>query len=227
MNIGILGTGAAGRSLAAGLAANGHAVRMGTRNVPATLANPGNAQMGLPPFADWHAANPAVQLSTFAEAAAFGELVVNATTGSGSLAALDEAGEASLAGKILLDLANPIGFKNGEPILFIVNDDSLGETIQRRFPAARVVKTFNTLPAPLMVNPTLLPGQHNAFLSGNDAEAKATVRDFLGTEFGWPAASFIDLGDITTSRGTEQLFPIGMRLWGALQTPLFSFSIVY
>lgn len=227
MNIAILGTGMVGQTLATALSAKGQTVLLGTRDVAATLAKPGNPRTNSPAFADWHAANPAVRLGTFAEAAAFGEIVINATSGQASLNALDEAGADNLSGKVLIDLANPLDFSKGmPPKLSIVNDDSLGETIQRRFPAARVVKTLNTMTAAVMVNPAAVPGDHTVFVSGNDAPAKATVRTFLTEQFGWKPANILDLGDISTARGSEQLLPIWIRLWGALQTPMFNFAVV-
>jgi len=105
-----------------------------------------------------------------------------------------------------------------------VNTDSLGEQIQRSFSEAKVVKTLNTMNAYLMVNPTQLAGtDHTVFVSGDDAQAKATVTDLLRS-FGW--TDIIDLGDITTARGTEMLLPIWARLFGALQEPVFNFRIV-
>ena len=91
---------------------------------------------------------PAVTLATFADAAAGAEVIVNATSGGASLAVLTEAGESNLAGKLLVDIANPLDFSHGmPPSLDPVNTDSLGEQIQRAFPAARVVKTLNTMNA--------------------------------------------------------------------------------
>ncbi|HEU5145149.1 MAG TPA: hypothetical protein VFT90_00470 [Chryseosolibacter sp.] len=77
----------------------------------------------------------------------------------------------------------------------------------------------------LMVNPSAVPGDHNVFVSGNDANAKATVKEILKS-FGWKESNIIDLGDITTARGTEQLLPIWLRLFGLLQNPMFNFKIV-
>lgn len=227
MNIGILGTGAVARTIATTLLANGHTLKLGTRNVGDTLAKPGTETTGSPSFADWLQSQPGIDLGTFAEVAAFGELLINVTSGGASVAALVAAGETNLGQKILIDVANPLDFSKGmPPTLSIVNDDSLGETIQRRFPAVKVVKTLNTMTAAIMVNPAAVSGTHNVFVSGNDAAAKITVSAFLTEQFGWPATSIIDLGDITTARGSEQLLPIWIRLWGALQTPMFNFAIV-
>lgn len=110
------------------------------------------------------------------------------------------------------------------PSLFISNTDSLGEQIQRAFPEVNVVKTLNTMNARLMVNPRLLAnGDHSIFVSGNDPDATAEVSELLRT-FGWE--DIIDLGDITTGRGAEMYLPIWLRLWGALQKPLFQFKVV-
>jgi predicted dinucleotide-binding enzyme len=115
--------------------------------------------------------------------------------------------------------------KGMPPTLSICNTDSLGEQIQRTFPKVKVVKSLNTLNAYLMVNPGLLPEPTNIFLNGNDTGAKAEVRKLLVT-FGWKDEYIIDMGDISTARGTEQLLPIWVRLWGTLQTPMFNFKIV-
>ena len=181
---------------------------------------------GNPPFRTWQAQHGQVKLGSFAEAAAHGEIVVNATAGMASLDALKRAGEPNLNGKILIDIANPLDFSKGmPPSLSVCNTDSLGEQIQRAFPGAKVVKTLNTMNANLMVNPRqLADGEHHAFVSGNDAQAKVKVTDLLKSWFGW--RNVIDLGDITTARGTEMLLPIWVRLWGALQVPIFNFKIV-
>jgi len=139
---------------------------------------------------------------------------------------LKAAGEANLSDKILIDISNPLDFSKGmPPTLFIVDTDSLAEQIQRLFPATHVVKTLNTLSAHLMVNPNALAdGDHHLFVSGNNADAKAAVTGYLKQWFGWK--NVIDLGDITTARGTEMILPIWLRLWGALGTSNFNFKIV-
>jgi 8-hydroxy-5-deazaflavin:NADPH oxidoreductase len=122
-------------------------------------------------------------------------------------------------------VANPLDFSKGmPPTLSVCNDDSLGERIQRAFPEAKVVKTLNTVNATLMAYPERLAGgDHHLFLSGNDKAAKEQAMGLLRT-FGWK--NFIDLGDITTSRGTEMVLALWIRLWGALQTPMFNYKIV-
>jgi predicted dinucleotide-binding enzyme len=225
MKIGVFGTGIVGRTVSARLAELGHEVRIGTRDPAATLERSAPDAFGNPPFSEWLAAHPAVVLATFAEVAGHGELLVNATVGSGAVPALELAGGTALAGKVLMDLSNPLDFSKGmPPSLTICNTDSLGETIQRTFPALRVVKTLNTVTARLMVNPReLANGAHTIFVSGNDGAAKATVTELLRT-FGWQ--DIVDLGDITTARGTEMMLPIWVRLWSVTKTPMFSFQLV-
>jgi predicted dinucleotide-binding enzyme len=226
MKIGVLGTSMVGQSMGGKLAALGHDVMIGTRDVANTLARTEPHPYGFPPFSVWQQEHPQVKLGIFAEAAAHGELVVNATNGTASLAALKLAGEANLNGKILVDIANPLDFSKGmPPTLSVCNTDSLGEQIQRAFPQVKVVKTLNTVTASLMVNPRqLADGDHHIFVSGNDAEAKAQVINWLTTWFGWK--QIIDLGDITTARGTEMYLPLWLRLWGALGTGMFNLKVV-
>jgi len=152
--------------------------------------------------------------------------VINATAGTGSLEALKLAGDGNLKGKIVIDIANPLDFSKGmPPTLSVCNSDSLGEQIQRAFPQVTVVKTLNTMTAALMVDPgQLAGGDHHVFVSGNDTGAKARVTELLKSWFGW--RQVIDLGDITTARGTEMILPLWLRLWGALGTPMLNFKIV-
>ena len=222
MQIGILGTGMVGRALAEGFVRTGHDVSMGTRDVHETMVR---TLDGAPAsFAEWLAENPSVALADFASVAGAADVVVNATNGSGTLAALTEAGAVNLAGKVLLDVSNPLDFSNGFPPTLTVKDtDSLGEQVQRAFPEARVVKSLNTLNATLMTQPGLLPEPTSVFLSGDDPEAKAIVAGLLG-EFGW--TDILDLGDITTARGPEMWLPLWLRAMGAVGGPMFNLRIV-
>jgi predicted dinucleotide-binding enzyme len=222
MNVGILGSGIVGQTIGAKLAERGVDVVLGTRS-PGQLDQ--KRGMGAT-LAEWVAKVGARgRLGSFADAAAHGEVIINATSGTGSLQALSLAGASNLAGKILIDVANPLDFSKGmPPSLTVCNTDSLGEQIQKAFPAVRVVKTLNTTTASVMVNPALVAGgDHDLFISGNDPDAKRQVTTFLREWFGWK--SVIDLGDISTARGTEMLLPIWVRLWGALGTPMFNFRI--
>src|SRR5690606_25130100 len=148
---------------------------------------------------------------TFADAAAFGALLFNCTAGRGSLAALEAAGADNLNGKILIDVSNPLDFSQGmPPSLPGRSTASLAEQIQRAFPGLRVVKTLNTVPAAIMVDPSRIPGDHDLFVSGNDPDARAQVTRLLKEAFGWKTV--IDLGDLSTARGTEMLLPLWVRL---------------
>ncbi|HUS69074.1 MAG TPA: NAD(P)-binding domain-containing protein [Kofleriaceae bacterium] len=225
MKIGVLGTGSVGQTIAAKLAELGHDVMVGTRDPAATLARTEPDRFGNPPLKTWLAGRERVELGTFAQAAARGELVVNATSGDVSLEVLRAAGGDHLAGKVLVDIANPLDFSRGfPPTLSVCNTDSLAEQIQRAVPAARVVKTLNTVNATLMVEPgRLAGGDHTMFMCGDDAAAKATVAELLES-FGW--RDVVDLGALSNARATEMLLPIWVRLFGHLKTPAFNFKLV-
>lgn len=213
MQIGILGTGVVGAAIGSKMVELGHAVKMGARS-----ANNEKA-------AAWAGAQgPKASHGTFAAAAAFGEMLFNCTAGQASLAALTQAGADNLQGKILVDIANALDFSRGlPPSLSVVNTDSLGEQIQRAFPDVRVVKSLNTMNCNVMVNPALVPGDHDVFVSGNEAAAKAEVTALLRDGFGWK--SVIDLGDITTARGVEMILPLWVMLMMAKGTPNFNFKV--
>jgi 8-hydroxy-5-deazaflavin:NADPH oxidoreductase len=225
MRIGVLGTGVVGRTIAAKLLELGHGVRVGTRDPAATLARAEPDRMGTPPFKVWKEQHPAVELGTIAEAAAHGEVLANAMSGTGSLDTLKLAGDQHLAGKVLIDISNPLDFSKGmPPTLSVCNTDSLGEQIQRTFPALKVVKSLNIVNANVMVGPkTLADGAHTMFVCGNDAGAKATVTTLLQS-FGWQ--DIVDLGDITGARGMEMYLPLWLRSWGAVKSSMFSIKLV-
>jgi predicted dinucleotide-binding enzyme len=222
MKVGILGSGMVGQTIGAKLAERGVDVVLGTR----TPEQVGEKRGMGGTLSEWQAkVGDRARVGTFADAAAHGEIVINATSGTASLQALELAGGTNLDGKILIDIANPLDFSKGmPPSLTVCNTDSLGEQIQRAFPRVKVVKTLNTTNAYVMVDPgQVASGDHHLFVSGNDADAKRRVTALLQEWFGWK--SIIDLGDITTARGTEMLLPIWVRLWGALGTPMFNFKI--
>ncbi len=162
----------------------------------------------------------------FADAAAFGEIIFNCTMGVASLDAITAAGAAHLKGKILIDISNPLDFSKGmPPSLTVCNTDSLGEQIQKQFPDVKVVKTLNTMSCNLMVNPRMLAEDHHVFICGNDANAKTTVKELLA-DFGWKENEILDLGDISSSRGTEMYLPLWLRMWGALRDGTFNIRVV-
>jgi predicted dinucleotide-binding enzyme len=213
MRYGILGTGTVGQTLATKLVAVGHEVCMGARDAANEKA------------AAWAAAEGG-RHGTFADAAEFGEVVVNATAGTASLEALGLAGAERLAGKVLIDVANPLDFSGGmPPRLSVCNDDSLGEQIQREFPDARVVKALNTMGAPVMVDPSSVPGEHTVFVCGADDGAKQEVRRMLES-FGWPEGSMLDLGGIDGARGMEMYLPLWLKMFGAAGTPVLNVAVL-
>jgi 8-hydroxy-5-deazaflavin:NADPH oxidoreductase len=162
----------------------------------------------------------------FAEAAAHGELIFNCTNGTASLEALGAAGAENLGGKVLVDVANVLDFSQGRPpAVGVSNDDSLGEQIQRAFPEARVVKALNTVNANVMVDPGVVPGEHDIFISGNDDEAKAQVGELLQS-FGWRADRILDLGDISAARGQEMYVAFWLGLMGTAGGAAFNIHVV-
>lgn len=214
MKFAVLGTGMVGTTIGRKLVALGHEVVLGSRSADNEKAVVWAKELG-----------DKASHGTFADAAAAGDIVFNCTSGSAALEALQAAGEQNLAGKILIDVSNPLDFSQGmPPHLSITGRDSLGERIQARFAQAKVVKALNTVNSELMVDPARVPGEHDLLICGNDAQAKAQVSKLLTEEFGWK--SVIDLGDITAARGTESWLPLWVRLWGALQTPDFNLKIV-
>ena len=215
MRIGVLGTGMVGKAIATKLVELGHEVMMGSRSA-------GNESA-----AEWvSSAGSGASQGTFADAAAHGELLFNCTAGEASLAAIASARAEDLAGKVLVDVANPLDHSQGMPPgLFTTSGDSLAEQIQRAFPDARVVKSLNTVNGEVMVDPAKVPGEHDVFVCGDDDEAKATVVGLLES-FGWPTERILDLGGIACARGTEAYLLLWLRLWGALQTGHFNVRVV-
>ncbi|MGV1037134.1 MAG: NADPH-dependent F420 reductase [Candidatus Nanopelagicales bacterium] len=218
MRIAVLGTGTVGATLAGRLLELGHNVTMGSRSATGAAAlewlsqvdaqSPGEASIG-----------------TFAEAAENGELIINATAGVASLEVLRSVGVDGLAGKVLIDVSNPLDFSHGfPPELSICNTESLAEQIQSAFTKSHVVKALNTVAAGVMVHPEVVPGDHVLFIAGNDQNAKTTTVALLG-EFGWPADRIKDLGDISAARGTEMYLPLWLRLMGSLGTANFNVSV--
>jgi predicted dinucleotide-binding enzyme len=215
MRVGVLGTGMVGQAIAGRLVELGHAVKMGSRRAGNEKAMAWASEAG-----------EEASEGSFADAAAFGEMVINATAGGASLEALEAAGADNLAGKVLIDIANPLDFSQGmPPTLSVCNEDSLGERIQQAFPEAKVVKALNTVNASVMVSPGALGDSTNVFVCGNDEGAKAQVEGLLQS-FGWGVGRVFDLGDITAARGAEMYLPLWLRMYGALGTGEFNIGIV-
>jgi predicted dinucleotide-binding enzyme len=215
MRIAVLGTGVVGTAVGRRLVETGHEVRMGSRTA-------GNEKA----LAFVAAAGGGASNGTFAEAAEYGDVVVNATGGLVSIDALTAAGADNLAGKVLLDISNPLDFSAGFPPTVRQDDGrSMGEQIQAAFPAARVVKTLNTMNADVMVHPRALPGPHSVFVAGDDADAKDVARGIL-RGFGWTDDEVVDAGGIAASRGLELYLPLWLSLMGSFGTPSFNIAVV-
>jgi 8-hydroxy-5-deazaflavin:NADPH oxidoreductase len=225
MQIGILGTGIVGQTLGLRLVQLGHPVMLGTRD-PSQLDEPKGRGPDARSLRAWLALTGSeASVGTFRDAAAYGELVINALSGVATLEVLHTVGEAYLNGKTLIDTSNPIDFSRGFPLtLFVKDTDSPGEVLQRAFPTVRLVKTLNSTMAALMVNPKMVGnGDHAVFLSGNDPQAKAQVAQLL-REFGWD--DILDLGDISTARGAEMMLSIGHAVMRALSPAEIAFKVV-
>jgi predicted dinucleotide-binding enzyme len=214
MKIGVLGTGTVGRALGTALVALDHEVRLGSRSA------------NNPQAIEWAAVNSRTDgTGTFGEVATWAELVVNATNGGASVAMLSEISD-QVGDSIVVDVSNPLDFSRGfPPTLSVVNDDSLGEQIQRALPRARVVKALNTLNADLMLRPQALPEPTDLFIAGDDSAAKELVRGLL-TSAGWLPENIHDLGGIEASRGPEMWLPLWLRLMGSTGSAGFNIHVV-
>lgn len=201
MRIGVLGTGEVGRTIATKLVELGHDVRLGSRTAGNEAATAWCSAVG-----------DRASEGTFADAAGFGELVLNCTNGNGAVAAVTAA-SAELSGKLLIDVCNPLDFSGGGPSLSVGITDSIGEQVQRALPETSVVKALNTVNCDVMVDPGLVPGEHVVFVCGNDLAAKARTVELLGW-FGWPVERVIDIGDIAGARATEGYLLLWLRLMG-------------
>lgn len=186
-SVGVIGTGNVGRTLAAGFAATGRPVTVGSRTPDKSDLVTWAGEVGHP-----------IELAEVAEAAQR-DVVILATAWGGAENALRLAGD-HLAGRVLIDATNPLGFDGG-PVLTVGHDDSGGEQVQRWAPEARVVKAFNTVGFELMVRPDLADGPGTLFIAGDDADAKEVVTAFAA-DLGWAVH---DCGDLRRARYTEPL----------------------
>ena len=216
MRIAVLGTGVVGRTLAGKLVQSGHDVVLGSRSATNEAAVGWAAEAG-----------PRAKAATFADAAAQAEVIINATPGTVSLEVLAAASTKNIAGKVLIDVANPLDHSAGfPPSLSISNTDSLAETIQRAFPTARVVKALNTMRADVMVAPDrLADGDHDVFMAGDDAGAKEVVAGLL-QEFGWRPEHIRDLGPLEAARGMEMWLPLWLRIFLNQGNRVFNIKVV-
>jgi predicted dinucleotide-binding enzyme len=213
MNIGVLGTGMVGNSIARKLIDMGHAVKMGSRSADNEKAK------------EWvNKSGANASQGTFGDAASFGEIIFLCLHGAGTLEALDMAGIENFNDKIVIDITNPLDLSKGmPPTLFVSNTDSLGEQVQQKLPGARVVKTLNIVNSELMVNPALIPGDPDMLLCGDDGEAKKQVTTLLN-DFGWKQV--IDLGGIKSARNMESFVLLWVNVYQTLGNPYFALKFL-
>jgi predicted dinucleotide-binding enzyme len=213
LKVGILGSGDVGQALGRGFTSHGHDTKIGSRTPDSDKLKAWLKQVA-----------GKASTGTFAEAAAFGEILVLPTQGAAVEDAIDLAGRDKFTGKVVIDAMNPLDFSKGSsPTLFVGVNDSLGERIQRKLPQAKTVKCFNTVSNLQMVNPTFNEGKPEMLICGNDAQAKQKVIGIL-KEFGWPGA--IDIGGIEEARWLETLVPLWVRVGAALNTWRHAFKVV-
>ena len=222
MKIGIMGSGIVAQTLGTKLVELGHDVALGTRD-PAKLDDKKGFGGSL---REWLAkGGNQAKVVSFRDAAAHGELLINATHGQSSVDALKLASDDALGTKVLIDVSNELDASKGMPPRVGASQDScLAERIQAAFPKLKVVKSLNTMNCGVMVAPkTLAGGDHSVFVSGNDAPAKAAVGELLKS-FGWK--DILDLGDVSSARGPEMYMAMWLRLWGATKTGMLNVKVV-
>lgn len=190
MKVGILGSGSVGRTLGAGLIKLGHEVKIGTRDIK---------KEELQKWVTNHGST--ASLGSFAETASYGEVIFLCTLWAATESILSAAGQKNFAGKIVVDVTNPLDFSKGAPPKLAVNYPmSGGELVQNWLPQAQIVKAFNIVTANIMIHARLQEGTPDLFIAGNHEAAKKFVTD-LASQWGW--ASVNDLGDITNAYWLE------------------------
>ena len=191
MKVGIIGSGQVGRAIARGFISRGHDVVIGSRT-PEKLSDFVQEQKNR------------VRAARFDQTAGFGEVVVIATLFTGTKNAIDLAGPSNFGGKVVIDATNPLIFEEGKlPQLSLSFNESAGEHVQRWLPDAKVVKAFNTVSNPFMIDPKFPGGPPSMFIAGNDDQAKKIVKEIIES-FGWKN-EVLDLGGIEESRQLESL----------------------
>jgi predicted dinucleotide-binding enzyme len=221
MKVGIIGSGVVAQTLGAKLVELGHDVVLGTRD-PKKLDEKKNMAGTLN---EWLASvKNKAKIVTFKEAAAHGEILINATHGQASVDALKMAEADKVGPKVLIETANELDFSKGMPPRALSSQDrSVAINIQKAFPNLKVVKSLNTIGANLMVNPKALKGgEHTMFMSGNDKDAKVKVSEILKS-FGW--TDIMDLGPIEMAHGQEMLMAMWVALYSSLQNGMIGIKV--
>jgi predicted dinucleotide-binding enzyme len=223
MKIAVIGTGVVGQTHAEKLADLDHEVFMGTQNVKISLAKSEPDAMGRPPVSQWLKDHPNVKLVSYSRAAKNGEIIIEALNGNAAVEVLSKI-KSNLIGKLLIDISNPLDFSKGRLRLFVSNDSSLAEQIQKILPDTYIVKAFNTMTVQVQIEPlSVAGGDHHLFIAGNDKNAKKQVEKFAKEQYGW--RNTLDLGDLGAARGMEMILPIWLDIMKAKGTPMFNFKI--
>jgi predicted dinucleotide-binding enzyme len=197
MRIAVIGAGKVGSALGARLASTGHEVTYGSRSPE---DHPGSVGQ--------------------AEAVASAELIITAIPGTAVLPTLEGIGEDVLADRIVLDPSAALT----EDMALAYPNDSVAQRVQARFPRARVVKTLNTMNFSIMIDPLASLSQATVFVSGDDEDAKATVKGLLA-DLGWTSEHILDLGGVVTATATEHAAPLYFATVMALQTARLNITI--
>jgi 8-hydroxy-5-deazaflavin:NADPH oxidoreductase len=212
--LGVLGTGMVGTTIANKLLELGYEVMMGSRTASndkqkAWILNKGDK----------------AHIGTFDQAAAFGELLFYCVKGDTAVQIAKSLTPSNIKGKTIIDISNPLDFSKGMPPFLapaLTNTNSLGEELQKVMSEAHLVKSLNIVSSTIMVSEYKPGDSPTMFISGNNADAKQETMHLLKA-FGWK--DIIDLGDITTARGTEMLLPLWVRTMQTLGHPNFAFTV--
>ena len=211
MKVGILGSGDVRLKLGDGFLALGNTVKIGTRNT---------SKENIISWIARHGKNSTA--GSFEEAASFGDIIILATLWSGTTDAIKLANPKNFAGKVTIDVTNPLDFSKGVPSLALGHTNSGGETIQMLLPNAKVVKAFNTVGNPHFFNPDFPGGLPTMFICGNDSDAKKQVTKIL-SDFGWET---VDMGGIEVSRLLEPLAMLWINYYFKTNTGNHAFKLL-
>lgn len=212
MKIGIIGSGDVAQSLSAGLVAAGHSVMIGTR------------EQKRKSLLKWHKGqNKKIEIGSTTQAAAYGELAILAIAWHAADDVLTLI-RPELAGKVIVDVTNPIVFNDEEsPSLSVGHTMSGGEIVQQSLPDSHVVKTLNYISHANMVNPRYDKGTPIMFVCGNNDSAKHQVRDLL-LDLGWE--DMLNIGTIEKSRLLEPLSLLWIEYGATRSTWNHAFAVL-
>jgi len=212
MKIGIIGSGDVAQSLGEGLIKAGHTVMLGSRDTDKKELS-GWRKKG----------DKKHNLGSTTQAAAYGETVFLAVAWHAAEDILAQV-RPELAGKVVIDVTNPLVFNEGEPpALSVGHTMSAGEIVQASLPDSHVIKTLNTINHKNMAFPKFAEGLPIMFVCGNNQSAKNATRDLLA-ELGWE--DMLDIGSIEKSRLLEPLCLLWLEYGVARNTWDHAFAVL-